>query len=144
MNKTEDILSRAGMRKRSYQVPQGYFDTLRSSLYLIPQRQETSEPQTAPHGRRAGMLTWALSALCAIAVVAVSLGLILKSPGRTDVLSYEQLLVADLIPHTTGFEEYYYGFEESISEEISTQDDLYDYLISGGTSTTFTSDETDY
>ena len=122
------------MHKRSYEVPQGYFDSLRTELYLIPQRQETSLSVTAGSGRRYSLRPWIAFAAAALSVLAVSLGIIHSSKAPADTLSYEQMLVADLIPHT-GIEEYYYNVVEDIPEETDSQEDLYEYLISGGDTT---------
>ena len=142
MKKTEDILARPELKSRSYDVPQGYFDGLRTALYLIPQREETSSPQTVSTGRPGRMLPWFAMAACAVAAVVLSVGIINKSSSPADYLSYEQMLLADLIPHT-GEEEFYYDLLEDNSVEVSTQDDLYDYLISGGASLNDTDYETD-
>ena len=143
MNKTSDILNSAELHERKYEVPQGYFDSLRSSLYLIPQRQETSSPQTthAVWRGRTG-LRIALAACAAVALI-VAVGIIHRSPSDMESLSYEQLLLADLIPHPEA-EDYYFDFQDSGSEEVSNQDDLYDYLMSGGTSAIDNYYETDY
>lgn len=127
---------------RPYEVPEGYFDRLRTSLYLIPQRQEAAVAEPVPVRPRRRAPIFAMAA-CGIAALCVAAGVFFMRRPQVETLSYEQMLVADLIPHT-GLDYSSYYSEEPASEESLNQEDLYDWLTAGGASVNTMDYETDY
>jgi len=102
-----------------YSVPEGYFDCLEENLLRIP---EGRNGKISPHWKY-----YALSAVCAAAMV---LFLFFSWSGGETVVedfSYDQYLMSDLIPHTDPYLVYSVNSEDN---STMTEQDIEDFLIS--------------
>jgi len=128
---------------RPYEVPQGYFENLRTRLSAIPQAQP-AVPETSGNRKRLPIWRPALAfAACAAAVVAFAMLFFNRSDNYDEALTYEQALYADLIPlnmaEYVDYEALCEGSQVSLTdEEIAT---LLEY---DGSSLMYYDYETDY
>lgn len=138
MSKYEDmkdkynIMEHNKMRKRPFEVPEGYFGSLEARLNAIPQSQtETCEGTVSKWYFRPYP---ALAACVAVAVLVIA---VLFGTGRHNEsmdpisVTYEQLLYADLIPLTNPYA-IYENSTPSDTEDLSTRDDIINSLVHEG------------
>lgn len=138
MSKYEDmkdkynIMEHNKMRKRPFEVPEGYFDSLEARLNAIPQSQAETCEGTASRWYFSPYPALAACAAAAVLVVALLFGTN-RHDESTDRISvtYEQLLYADLIPLTNPYA-IYENSATSYTEGLSTQDDIINSLVHEG------------
>lgn len=138
MSKYEDmkdkynIMEHNKMRKRPFEVPEGYFDSLEACLNAIPQSQTEIGEGTASRWYFRPYPALAACAAATVLVIAVLFGTNGhdESADRTSV-TYEQLLYADLIPLTNPYA-IYENSTPSYTEDLSTQDDIINSLVHEG------------
>ena len=121
MDKKRNILEREELRQRPYSVPDGYFDALQTRLSVIPQREVASRTWMRP----------VFAFATGIAAVLVACVILFHPSGEspdamTDIVSYEQMAYADLIPRTDPY--IYYG-DETEQPADPTEEEMMDYLL---------------
>lgn len=125
-----NIMEHNKMRKRTFEVPEGYFDSLEARLSAIPHSQTETGAGTKWYFRPYP----ALAACAAAAVLAIAILFGNNRHGEsTDPtnVTYEQLLYADLIPLTNPYA-IYETSTPSYTEGLSTQDDIINSLVHEG------------
>lgn len=121
------------LHKRPLAVPEGYFESLNARLSSIPRTQVEIHGDT---GLRRHFRPWPVLAACAVAstLIATALFFGLGRSGVTEsaVVTYEQLLYADLIPHTDPYSIYESSY--SYPEDRPNMDDILQSLLNEGVS----------
>lgn len=120
------MLENHNILKEIYDVPEGYFNSLRERLESIP----SMSRQTAGQLRR--MKPYLALAACFIAAALVGnaiLRVTLQNSASRDF--YDEMTLADLIPVTQPDEVFMTAAPEP---ETISEDDVISYLISSGTS----------
>ena len=127
MDKKQNILEREDLRRSPYSVPEGYFGQLQERLRAIPSRQAGQAQSGHGRNRIRPAMGWAagIAAALALGVFAfrVSEG---EVPGVSEVPTYEQYAIADLIPRT---DPYIYYEEESQATADPAEEEMIDYLL---------------
>ncbi len=119
-------------KRINYSVPEGYFEQLQERLRAIPSQQAevASTQQTQSESGRnwiRPVMGWAAGIAAALAVgVFAFRDSGREIPGVTEVPSYEQYAIADLIPRT---DPYIYYEEESQAPVDPTEEEMIDYLM---------------
>lgn len=113
-----DILEREEFRKRGG-VPQAYFSDLQDRLMAIPevQRRTSRWSVAAPY---------AALAACFALLVSVGTFMLGRTPASEDYVSYDDLMLADMIPHTDPFLE---AYDSDDAPESLTAEELIDFLM---------------
>jgi len=107
-----------------HNVPDGYFENLKTRLSAIPQQENVSG-----WGRMRPYLALVAAFLAIVTIGTVTLTLSTRSSASDEY--YEEFGIAELIPTTDSFIYYSKGGGE---EEISSEDDILEYLIQTRTS----------
>ena len=127
MSDKKDILETPGLNRRPYTVPDGYFADLQSRLMKIPQEAPAVEEQPAKVISLWDKLRpYAALAACFVAIVAVGTAVLRTPKTDTEDAQYEQLVLADLIPHS---DPYFIYVDEDETESELTDEELIDYLM---------------
>lgn len=116
------------LRKRPYSVPEGYFDDLQSRLSNIP---HMPERKVSRWQKAQPYLALAACFCSALIIGKIILGRT-AAPDASDTI-YEQLIYADMIPHSEP--DAIFIADESMDADIfESQEDVISYLIDTGTS----------
>ena len=121
----EDILETESLKRRPYSVPDGYFTDLQTRLMKIPQENVQMEEAPKVISLWDRLKPYAALAACFVAIVAVGTSVLRKASVSDDDLMYEQLMLADMIPHS---DPYFCFMDEEEEPEISP-DEIIDYLM---------------